>query len=109
MDAFTKAREIAAKHDLTDAQRQALAWALSEIDHTNKELVRQATGIIRDMERLVENIDNGMNVNENGELQSSGPKLDMLCAKRQLAYRSLTVLANMMDLDVAEILGEVSK
>lgn len=106
MEAFTKAREIAAKHDLTDVQRESLAFILSEIDYTNKELVRLAASISRDMDRLVKNVETGMNINENGELQSSGPKLDMLCAKRQAGYRSLVVFANLFGLTVEEVLGE---
>lgn len=54
-----------------------------DLKQVETDLRRYAVGIINEMQRLIADLDNGMNINELGVLQSRGRDLDSLCGKRQ--------------------------
>lgn len=70
---------------LFDAQRQLLS--------TDKDLRSRAEALIRQMQRLIEHLDDGSGVNSLGEVQSRGLDIDRLCALREERASAIRRLA----------------
>lgn len=70
--------------------REFLSDFSSDLDHgiasVESDLRRQAHALIRDMERLLADLDAGYNISECGVVQSRGLSLDLLAQKRQNLY-----------------------
>ena len=66
------------------AQAAARARGMIDADlrRVNDQLHNQATGIAKDMTRLLRDLETGVRINELGIVQGSGSDLDRLCAQR---------------------------
>lgn len=91
-NAFETARAVLGDHldpsDLADANYPTIARLLNTVWDTSHDLRRSAASIRQDLDRVERYLDEGYNVNEMGELQSSGRRFEELCMRRQIALRT---------------------
>ena len=81
---------------------QEQAAILNRLSDTSAALVAAAKAIAKRMETLASDVERGYHVNNLGELQGNGSKLDILCAERQmLAEHARIVGADADDINVA--------
>lgn len=75
----------------TEILSEMLAEAERKREYAKKRLREAAVSMTERMERLVRSIDADLSVNELGEIQASGPALDILCAEYVRAAQQVTI------------------
>mgnify|MGYP001581749860 CR=1 FL=1 len=70
---------------------EMLAEAERRHEYAKERLRAAAVSMTDRMERLVRNVDAGLSVNELGEVQASGPALDILCAEYVRTAQQITI------------------
>lgn len=68
-----------------------------DVKYAKERLVSQAKYIAEKMNLLVKRVEEGSSVNSLGELQSSGPELDRLCAEFVLAQKHEQAVLRLLD------------
>lgn len=89
---------------------QIILWdAQSELKYTEKQLRSDAEYIIRKMQAVIVNLDEGYHVNSLGELQGSAQNFDRLCAAREMQAKHITALewAIKKDAPAFEVVAEM--
>lgn len=92
-----------------ESTEQKLLFHLAEVqrrfESANDDLVRQAAEVTRRVEHTVSSVKVGHHVNSLGELQSSGPRFDMLCAVRQERVERVVELVHLAN-SIGVVVGD---